>query len=102
MPGRPYRFDIEVFPFGHVLRRGHQLVVRISQPPLVDPVVANRSGGRSYVYESAQPGGTVTILRDAEHSSSILLPVLSTVPPISERPPAPGSMAGIRAFNLDE
>ncbi|MFV1968496.1 MAG: CocE/NonD family hydrolase [Pirellulaceae bacterium] len=100
MPGRPYRLDIEVFPLGHVFRPGHQLVVRISQPPLVDPVAFTPSGDRSYTYESALPRGAVTILRDAEHPSSILLPVLPALPPISDQPPGPGSLAGIRARKL--
>jgi predicted acyl esterase len=101
VPGEPYRFEIEVFPVGHVFRAGHQLAVRISQPPLVDPVPITSGRWESYTYESALPPGTVTILRDAEHPSSILLPVLPDLPPLSDEPLPPGSQAGIQGVRVD-
>ena len=101
VPHEPYRFEIEVFPVGHVFREGHRLAVRISQPPLVDPVPIAQGRWESYTYESSLPPGTVTILRDADHPSSILLPLLPELPPISDEPPPPGSQAGIRSVRLD-
>jgi predicted acyl esterase len=90
-PGKPYRFEIEVFPVGHVFRAGHKLSLSISQPPLNDPVpIAKRKSGYkagSYKYESNQPPGTVTIHRDADYPSSVLLPLLPGLPPISQNPP---------------
>ena len=100
-PGEPCRFEIEVFPVGHVFREGHKLVVRISQPPLVDRVALAPDGRQSYTYDSALPPGTVTILRDADHPSGVLLPVLPELPPIPDEPPAPGSQAGIYHEHVD-
>ncbi len=90
-PDKPYRFEIEVFPVGHVFRAGHQLSVSISQPPLNDPVpYAKRKRGYksgSYKYESKQPPGAVAIQRGADYPSSVLLPLLPGLPPISESLP---------------
>ena len=92
-PGKPYRFDIEVFPLGHVFRDGHQLSLSISKPPLSDPVAYPkgkkgkiRSG--SFRYESKQPDSTVTLHCSPEYPSSVLLPVLPDLPPISDKIPA--------------
>ena len=94
-PRKPYRFEIEVFPVGHVFRSGHKLSLSISQPPLDDPVpVANKKWG-TYKYESNQPPGTVTIYRGTGYPSSVLLPVLPGLPPISENPPDVGDHMGI-------
>ncbi len=82
-PRQPYQFQIEVFVVGHIFRQGHTLAVEISQPPLADPVVKTRQGGASYQYDSDQPPGTVTILSDSRHPSSILLPVLPHGAPTS-------------------
>jgi len=90
-PGKPYRFEIEVFPVGHVFRAGHKLSVSISQPPLNDPVpISKRKQGYqsgSYKYESKQPSGTVTIHRGGDYPSSVLLPLLPELPPIREKLP---------------
>ncbi len=96
-PGEPHRFDIEIFPVGHVFRPGHKLVVRLSQPPLVDPVGLNPDGTPSYTYEAAQPPGTVTILMDEDHPSRILVPLLPDVPPIAQDPPTLTSLIGVHA-----
>jgi predicted acyl esterase len=97
-PGKPYRFEIEVFPVGHVFREGHQLSLSIGPPPVSDPVpypsgrpklgrkVRIESG--SYKYESSPPKGTVTIHRSQEHPSSVLLPLLPDVPSLSAEIPA--------------
>jgi predicted acyl esterase len=94
-PGKAYQLDIEIFPVGHVFREGHQLALWISQPPLGDPVTRDRDGEPAYKYESAMPPATVTILRNKEHASSILLPVLPDLPPITAEPLRPGRQAGI-------
>ena len=87
--GKPYRFEIEVFPVGHVFREGHQLSLSISRPPLDDPVPypkgkKGRIKSGSYKYESNQTNGRVTVYRNAEHPSSILLPILPDLRPISK------------------
>jgi len=93
VPGKPYRFEIEVFPVGHVFRAGHKLSLSISQPPLNDPVPylkgKNKYKSGSYKYESNQPNSVVTIHRSADYPSSVLLPLLPSLPPISEELPEP-------------
>jgi predicted acyl esterase len=95
-PHRPYRFEIEIFVVGHVFRPGHQLVLRLSRPPLGDPIGVTKRGGPSYQYDSDRPPGTVTILDDAEHPSSLLLPVLPELPPIAAHPPPLEKTAGLQ------
>ncbi|MEX2458100.1 MAG: CocE/NonD family hydrolase [Actinomycetota bacterium] len=85
-PGEVYRFEIEVFPFGHVFRAGHAMVLQVHAPPPNDPI-------STYVYEPNQPG-LVTIRQDAQHRSSILLPVMRSLPPIWKTPPACGEVVG--------
>jgi len=91
-PGKPYRFEIEVFPVGHVFRAGHTLSLKISQPPVSDPVPypRGRTGYQvgSYMYESELDPATVTIYRGADHPSSVLLPMLPKVPAFAEEIPA--------------
>jgi putative CocE/NonD family hydrolase len=79
VPGEAYRYQIEVFPFGHVFRAGHAMVVQIHAPPANDPI-------STWAYEPNQ-ASVVTILQDSEHRSSILLPFLPGLPAM--RSPAP-------------
>jgi predicted acyl esterase len=95
LPNQPYRFDIEVFPVGHLFRSGHHLAVQISQPPKGDPVTRHRDGDPAYEYTSDPPPGVVTVLRDAEHPSSVLLPILPELPPMADKPPPAGEQNGI-------
>jgi predicted acyl esterase len=97
-PGKPYRFEIEVFPVGHVFREDHQLSLSIGPPPVSDPVPypsgrpkigrKARIKSGSFKYESSQPDGTVTIHRSQQYPSSVLLPLLPNVPSLSEEIPA--------------
>ncbi len=82
-------------PTGHVFRKGHQLMLTVSRPPENDPVpypwgrrkkAIIKSG--SFKYESNQPDSTVTIHQSSELPSSILLPLMPTLPPISKNRPA--------------
>jgi hypothetical protein len=86
IPGEIYRFDIEVFPFGHVFREGHAMVVQIHAPPPNDPI-------STYAYEPNQ-ASVVTIYQDADHRSSILLPRMRSLPPMREQAPACGEIVG--------
>jgi len=86
-PGDAYEYEIEVFPLGHVLRAGHRLLVQVYAPPFADELNA---------YGSGQPPAANTILSDPDHQSSILLPLLPTLPPISQTPPGCGDQTGIR------
>ena len=80
------KYEVEMFPLGHVWRPGHQLVLQLHTPPVSDPISI-------YMYEVNAPG-VVTILQDAEHPTSILLPVMRTVPPIRPTQPACGEVVG--------
>ena len=53
------------------------------------PIYKRKRGYKSgsYKYESKQPPGTVTVYRGGEHPSSVLLPLLPNLPPISESLP---------------
>jgi putative CocE/NonD family hydrolase len=67
-PERVYRYLVEVFPFGHVFRPGHRLVVKIHTPPIVDSY---------YAYVPRRFVGVNTVLHDAEHPSHLTLPFVS-------------------------
>ena len=47
-------------------------------------------------YVSGQPPAVVTVLSDAAHPSSVLVPFLATMPPVAEPGPACGSYTGVR------
>ena len=64
-PAATYRYLVEIFPVGHIFRPGHRLVVKIHTPPLADSF---------YVYLPRRQPTINTILHDAEHPSSLMLP----------------------------
>jgi predicted acyl esterase len=86
VPGEAYEYQIEVFPFGHVFRPGHALVVQVHAPPANDPI-------STWAYEPNQ-ASVVTIRQDAEHRSNILLPFLPGLPPMRAQAPACGQVVG--------
>lgn len=94
-PHQPTRYQIEIFPLGHVVRAGHRLVLEISQPPRGDRVNLDRGGNVSYAYDSAPPDADVGILCGGSHPSRLLLPLLPTLPPIGAETPKSDSVAGI-------
>ncbi len=96
VPHEPQEYQIEIFAVGHVFRPGHKLVLSISQPPAGDPIGSTRSGAPSYRYDSHPPPGPVTILHDADHPSSLLLPLLPQLPPLPTEPVPLDQQAGIQ------
>lgn len=88
LPGQTYEVNVEVYPLGWVFRPGHRLMVSISAPPFLDQLY-------SWV-ASARPVGVNTILSDAAHPSSILLPIQSVVPDLPSTAPACGAQEGVR------
>jgi putative CocE/NonD family hydrolase len=86
VPGEAYEYQIEVFPFGHVFRPGHAMVVQVHAPPANDPI-------STYAYEPNQ-ASVVTILQGPGHRSSILLPFLPELPSIRPEAPACGEVIG--------
>ena len=98
-PHEPTEYAIEIPAFGHVFRPGHKLAVVIMQPMEGDPVGITKSGAPSYRYDSHPPPGTVTILHDAAHPSSLLLPVLPELPRLPDPPVPLDQQAGIQPAN---
>ncbi|MGH7818208.1 MAG: CocE/NonD family hydrolase C-terminal non-catalytic domain-containing protein [Candidatus Binatia bacterium] len=86
----PEKFEIEIFPVGHLFRAGHKLVIQIHAPPPQDPLSI-------YVWVSGQPPAINTVFHDAEHRSSLLLPVMPVLPPLGTAP-ACGEMIGVPCF----
>ena len=64
-PGKVYKYLVEIFPFGHVFRPGHKMIVKITTPPAVDSY---------YAYVPKRPAGVNTVFHDAKHPSSLMLP----------------------------
>jgi len=86
-PGQAFELQIEIFPLGHVFRAGHNLLVKVYSPPLLDEL---------YAYDSGQAPAVNTILDDPGHPSSLLAPLLPGLPPIAPTPPACGAQTGVR------
>jgi predicted acyl esterase len=88
IPEQTYEVNIEVYPLGWVFRPGHRLMVSISAPPFLDQLYSWAA--------SARPAGVNTILADAAHPSSILLPMQGVVPDLPATAPACGAQEGVR------
>lgn len=86
LPLTTYKYQVEIFPIGHIWRAGHQLVLQLHAPPANDPI-------STYAYESGQPG-VVFIVQDSDHRTSILLPFMATLPPLRSTQPTCGSIVG--------
>jgi putative CocE/NonD family hydrolase len=67
--GATYRYLIEIYPVGWIFRPGHRLIVTIEAPPASDSL---------YVYAPTTLPTINTILHDAAHPSSIMLPFVAT------------------------
>jgi len=95
-PYEPYEFQIEIPAVGHVFRPGHRLLLIITRPPAADPIGVTKSGSPSYRYDSQPPPATVTILHDAAHPSTLLLPTLPKLPPLAPESVPLTEQAGIQ------
>ncbi len=95
-PHEPTEYQIEIPAFGHVFRPGHKLALVIMQPAGPDPIGVTRSGAASYRYDSQPPPAAVAILHDAEHPSSVLLPLLPELPPLQDPPVSIDQQAGLQ------
>lgn len=87
-PTLPETFEIEVFPVGHVFRAGHKLVIQVHAPPPSDPL-------STYAWVSGMPPAVNTVFHSG--ASSLLVPVITSVPPIGAEP-ACGAMTGVPCF----
>jgi predicted acyl esterase len=68
--GRPTLVRVELFPVAHAFRAGSSLRITIDAPGNSRPV---------WVFDTISDGETVTISHDAEHPSSIVLPVVDDI-----------------------
>lgn len=90
-PGTLQRYDVEVFPSGHLLYPGDRLFVTVSTPPLLDGL----SG-----YEPSRAAGVNTLYHDADRPSSLLAPLHEWTDELPERPDC-GAPAGYRCIDLE-
>lgn len=86
IPGAINKYEVEVFPLGHIWRKGHQMVLQMHAPPVNDPI-------STWAFEPTTPS-VVSIIQDAAHPTSILLPFRPTLPVIRSTTPACGSING--------
>lgn len=87
-PGEATRFDIEVWPIETIVRPGHRLVMIVSAPATQD------------LFDTYQPRTApqpVTILRDAEHPTNLLVPVVPTPKDLGPAVPCSRQVA-VRCF----
>lgn len=93
-PAEPAQLEIEIFPVGHVFRADHKLRVQIHAPPVKDPLSV-------YAWVSAQPPAVNTVYHSTVNGlepSSILLPVMPSLPPIASGAPACTALVGEICF----
>ncbi|HVM19455.1 MAG TPA: CocE/NonD family hydrolase C-terminal non-catalytic domain-containing protein, partial [Egibacteraceae bacterium] len=64
-PGEQTTYQIEIFPVGHVLRKGHELVMKVHAPPADD---------NDYMYIQKTLPGVNTLHIDPAKPSRLLLP----------------------------
>jgi predicted acyl esterase len=90
-PTQAYDVPVEIFPLGHVFYAGHELVMDIHAPPANDPI-------STYAYEPLQTPAINTILQDAQHRSTLLLPLMPTLPPLWPTEPTCSQISGYVCF----
>ncbi|MHB1785003.1 MAG: CocE/NonD family hydrolase C-terminal non-catalytic domain-containing protein [Acidimicrobiales bacterium] len=90
-PLQPTQIPVEIFPLGHVFYPGHSLVIDVHAPPASDPL-------STYAYEPIQAPAVNTILMDAANPSTLLLPMMSTLPPLWSSEPGCSTIAGYVCF----
>lgn len=76
-PGEITRFDVEVFPVGHLLYPEHRLVVTVSSPPVADGL---------WGYEPLSQPGVNTLHQSPDHPSSIIVPLVDWEGDVPEKP----------------
>jgi predicted acyl esterase len=90
-PTQPYQLPLEIFPLGHVFYPGHELILDIHAPPVNDPI-------STYAYEPLQAPSVNTILQQPGMRSTILLPLMATLPPLWPTEPACAQISGYVCF----
>jgi putative CocE/NonD family hydrolase len=77
VPGRAYRFDIEIHPASYVFKRGHRIRLELANG---DSRLTDSYFAHAYLPYKM---GTDTVYHDAERPSRLMLPVV----PASRKPP---------------
>lgn len=97
--GVPEKIEVELYPLAHMFREGHSLVIKLHAPAPKDPVSA------FYTTVPAAPPAMNTVYHrptvgqgPRNQPSSILLPVMAILPPISTEVPGCGDLRGIPCF----
>jgi predicted alpha-1,2-mannosidase/putative CocE/NonD family hydrolase len=67
IPDDVVKYELEIFPVGHVLRPGHNLIVKVHAPSLDD---------NDWAYISKAPPGQNTLHHSATKKSHLMLPVI--------------------------
>ena len=86
-PGETYKYLVEIFPFGHVFRPGHKLIVKIHTPPAADSY---------YNYVPKRPAGVNTLFHNADNPSSLMLPFVPLDGVQLKEAPGPCALEDIR------
>ena len=86
-PGEVNEYLVEIFPFGHVFRPGHKLIVKVHTPPAADSY---------YNYVPKRFAGINTLYHDAERPSSLMLPFVPLDGIQLKEAPAPCALEDIR------
>jgi hypothetical protein len=66
---------------------------------MADPIGVTKWKGPSYRYDSEPPPAMAIVLRDTDHASNLLLPVLPKVPQIPDQPPDSKTIYGLQPLN---
>lgn len=90
-PGEPVELRFEIYPIGHVFYPGHAMVLSVHAPSPSDPL-------STYLWASDQPPALNTILQSPGRRSSILVPLLPSLPPHPAAAPLCGSLTGEPCF----
>jgi putative CocE/NonD family hydrolase len=74
-PGRPYRYEVDVGPVGNRFRAGHRIRVEVASSsfPQFD---RNMNTGATFGIETVGRSARQAILHDAEHPSSLVVPIV--------------------------
>lgn len=72
VPGRLYRYDVEVFPLGHVVYPGHRLLINVHAPPEEE----GPDPDRYWKYNPMENGAENTLHYGRKTPSSVLLPLV--------------------------
>jgi hypothetical protein len=75
-PGAIVDYKIEIFPLGYIFRPGHQILIQIHTPPVLEKIWG-------YTPTHHQPAA-VTVYHDAEDPSWIQWPIVTTDQPIPD------------------